>query len=474
MHIRTTSALATILAAGLIPVAAPTGPASAATAKHMDDFNGDGYRDLAIGDHGATVDGLKKAGAIAIVYGSANGLDTTRQTIVTQNSPGIPGAAEEADYFGGDITTRDMNADGYADVIATATGENDGDYNGTFTVLWGSASGLTSGSAYKNPKYKSEGFAKDIAVGDFNADGKQDVVSVDDDHIWYLRGPFTKSGSRGTSTNFDPTDGPNISPEIVVSGKVTNDGTADFAVLGYDWDTQDDSVWFYKGGSSGPVKTKKVNLPSSASAMEASAVIADYDKNGYGDLTIGGERSGSGGAVHVLPGTSTGPSSTVKTITQSTSGVPGTPEFSDYFGSDVSSADVNGDGYPDLAVGNSGEVIGDGPFRTGGLTVLRGGSSGLTGSGARWYDLTTPGIEGEPEDDNAALGASVQLRDFNADGRAELVAAAPGVGLPDGTGGRVYVLPGTSTGPTGTGSFVITAASLGATSIKNFWGALTD
>ncbi|MCM2577623.1 hypothetical protein M1E25_09680 [Streptomyces sp. MTZ3.1] len=54
------------------------------------------------------------------------------------------------------------------------------------------------------------------------------------------------------------------------------------------------------------------------------------------------------------------------------------------------------------------------------------------------------------------------------------MAAAPHGTLPDGTGGRVYVLPGTSTGPTGTGSFVITAASLGATSIKNFWGALAD
>lgn len=206
-------ALAAAVTSGLLAPAALTAPATAATAASADDFNGDGYRDLAVGDRGATVGGAEKAGAVVVVYGSATGLGpASRSTTVSQNSAGIPGSAEAGDGFGTDITTRDLNSDGYADVIATAPGENDGSYHGTFTVLWGSASGLTSGSAYKNPKYPDKGFAKDLAVGDFNADGKQDVVAVDDDNIWYLRGPFTKSGSRGSATNLDPTDGENISP----------------------------------------------------------------------------------------------------------------------------------------------------------------------------------------------------------------------------------------------------------------------
>ncbi|MFI2722566.1 FG-GAP-like repeat-containing protein [Streptomyces collinus] len=437
--------------------------AAAAAAKHVDDFNGDGYRDLVIGSGGATVGGAKQAGAVIVVWGSAAGLDTGRKTVVSQNSPGIPGAAETNDWFGTDITTRDLNSDGFADVIATAPGEDDGEYHGVFTVLWGSASGLTSGSAYRNPKYKDEGFAKDIAVGDFNADGKQDVVSVDDNHIWYLRGPFTKSGSRGTATNFDPIDGENISPDLVVAGKVTADGTADFAVLGYDWDTDSNRVWFYKGGSTGPTKTKKVSLPASASLMEASAVIADYDRNGYGDLTVGAPRAGTGGAVYLLPGTSSGPSGSAKKITQSTSGVPGGPEFGDSFGSDVSASDANGDGRPDLAVGVKGEVLGDSLFYAGGVTVLRGGSSGITGTGARWYDYATAGVAGEPTEEGR-LGASVQLRDFTRDARAELVAAAPEVG-------RLYLLPGTASGPTGSGSTMLTAQTLGVSAL---WGTLAD
>ncbi len=469
MRRRTAVVAATLLAAGLSPLTL-TAPASAAAAKHTDDFNGDGYRDLAIGDYGATVGGKKKAGAVVVIWGSSKGLDPARRTVVSQNSAGVPGAAETSDFFGTDITTVDLNKDGYADVVATAPGEDDGAYTGTFTVLWGSKSGLTSGSAYKNPKYKDRGFAKDIAVGDFDANGSQDVVAVDDQNIWYLRGPFTESGSRGKATDFDPIDGENIDPEIVVSGKVTKDGTADFAVLGNDWDTDDDRVWFYKGGSGGPKQTKKVNLPSSASLVEAGATIADFDKNGYGDLAVGGRRSGKGGGVYVLPGTSTGPSTSVKTITQSTSGVPGTPESADSFGSDVSSADTNGDGYPDLAVGVAGEVIGDNWFRVGGVTVLRGSSTGLTGKNARMYDYATAGVEGAANEDNdAGLGDSVLLRDLNGDGHTDLVASAP-----QATPGRLHLLPGTATGPTGQGSRMLTLDGLGLTSLTRLYAQLAD
>ncbi|MET8415856.1 FG-GAP repeat protein [Streptomyces sp. NPDC005134] len=141
--------------------------------------------------------------------------------------------------------------------------------------------------------------------------------------------------------------------------------------------------------------------------------------------------------------------------------MPGAVEFGDRFGSDVSAADTNGDGYVDLAVGVKGEMIGDSPFPAGGVTVLRGSASGVSGTGSRWYDYATPGVAGETTEEGW-LGASVQLRDYNRDGRAVLVAAAP-------EAGRLYVLPGTTSGPTGTGSFLIDAPSL-----TNFWAQLAD
>jgi hypothetical protein len=126
MRVRVTTAVAALLAAGLAPLAAAT-PAAAAAAKYLDDFNGDGYRDLAISNRGATIGGVKQAGAVAVVYGSVRGLDFARRTVVSQNSPGIPGAAEAYDHFGADLITRDMNNDGYADVVVAAPGEDVGD-----------------------------------------------------------------------------------------------------------------------------------------------------------------------------------------------------------------------------------------------------------------------------------------------------------------------------------------------------------
>ncbi|MCH5674872.1 FG-GAP and VCBS repeat-containing protein [Streptomyces gilvus] len=458
---------ATLLAAALTPltVAAPATAATAA-AKYADDFNGDGYRDLVVGDRTATVGGKKDAGAVVVVWGTARGLDPARHTVYTQDSPGVEGAAEAGDGFGAKVTTADLDKDGHADVVVTAPGEDAGSRRGMFTVLWGSKSGLSKGSSFTMGG--DDRFAKDIAVGDFDADGRTDVVAVGDTYVWFLRGPFTQSGSRGRATNLDPVDGENISPELVVSGKVTKDGTADFAVVGYDWDTGSNRVWFYRGSGSGPVRPpKKYGLPASSDLVGSSAVIADFDRNGYGDLAVGVSRSGKGGAVQLLKGTSTGFSTRVTSLSQDTAGVPGVREANDYFGYDVSAGDTDGDGYPDLAVGVPTETLGREFWRAGAVTVLRGGRSGLTGVGSRQYDYATPGVQRPTDENDSWFGASVLLRDYNRDGRAELVGAAPEIG-------RLHFFPGTATGPTGTGSTALTARDLGLGNRPNFGAALAD
>ncbi|MFF5023931.1 FG-GAP-like repeat-containing protein [Streptomyces collinus] len=466
--LRGCAALAALIVGGLTPLA-PAAPASAATAKYADDFNGDGYRDLALGDRTAAVAGKKEAGAVVVVWGTAHGPDPAKRSVITQNTPYVAGTAETKDFFGAKITAADMNRDGYGDLVVTAPGEDDGSHHGTFTILWGSESGLKEGTAYRSPGCTSCGFAKDVAVGDFTADGKPDVVAITDEYVYVLRGPFTKSGSHGPATNLDPIDGEDIKPDLVVSGKVTRDGTADFAVLGYDSDTRTNRAWFYRGGSGGPAKpARKIGLLGDSGLVDASATIADFDKDGYGDLTVGFARTGKGGAIRVFKGTSRGPSTTGTSFTQATAGVPGTPESADYFGYDVSAADTNGDGYPDLAVGVPGEVIGDNMFRAGAVTVLRGGRSGLTGKNAHQYDTGTAGVAGDPADENDGwFGASVQLGDLNRDGKAELVVAAREIG-------RLHLLPGTASGPTGTGSVLFTPESLGLGSRPSFGASLPD
>ncbi|MDO0935017.1 hypothetical protein QQY66_26355 [Streptomyces sp. DG2A-72] len=65
------------------------------------------------------------------------------------------------------------------------------------------------------------------------------------------------------------------------------------------------------------------------------------------------------------------------------------------------------------------------------------------------------------------LGASVLLRDYNRDNRAELVATAPEIG-------RLHLLRGTASGPTGAGSTMLTAAELGLGARSGFGATLAD
>ena len=77
------------LTGGLLTTAAR--PAAAAPDK-QGDFDGDGYRDLAVSAAGASVNGHSGAGAVTILYGSPNGAGASRIQTITQDSSGIPDA----------------------------------------------------------------------------------------------------------------------------------------------------------------------------------------------------------------------------------------------------------------------------------------------------------------------------------------------------------------------------------------------
>ena len=74
--------------------------ASAQAANASGDFNGDGRSDLAVSVEGQTVGGRAFAGAVQVIYGSKHGLSGTRDRVLTQDTPGVPGASEAQDRFG--------------------------------------------------------------------------------------------------------------------------------------------------------------------------------------------------------------------------------------------------------------------------------------------------------------------------------------------------------------------------------------
>jgi hypothetical protein len=151
------------------------------------DFNADGFDDLAVGARHETVNGLFAAGAVYLLYGTANGLSAAGGQRWDQASPDVFGSVEEVDNFGATLAAGDFNGDGYADLAVGSPAETLGSvmYAGGAHVLYGSASGLTGADSNffsedddridGEPEH-ADNFGDALAAGDFNADGFDDLA----------------------------------------------------------------------------------------------------------------------------------------------------------------------------------------------------------------------------------------------------------------------------------------------------------
>ncbi|MGH4035071.1 FG-GAP repeat protein, partial [Actinomycetota bacterium Odt1-20B] len=111
-----------------------------------------------------------------------------------------------------------------------------------------------------------------------------------------------------------------------------------------------------------------------------------------------------------------GPHGTVR-VTQSTTGVPGTPESGDRFGAAVATADVDHDGYADLVIGAPGESIVT-STDAGSVTVVHGSATAASTGFAR---ATTAARGDRP---GAAYGNALAAADFTGDKRVDLAIGA--------------------------------------------------
>jgi len=151
------------------------------------DFNADGVDDLAVGvpneDGGG---GAADAGAVNVVYGATAGLNAIGNQLWHQNSAGMAAdGAEAGDLFGWAVASCDCNGDGFADLAVGVPSEDVAAVAnaGAVDLLLGSAVGLsTAGNQFwhqgltVDAAEQNDFYGMTLAVGDFNADGLDDLA----------------------------------------------------------------------------------------------------------------------------------------------------------------------------------------------------------------------------------------------------------------------------------------------------------
>ena len=365
------------------------------------DFNGDGFDDLAVGVPNEDHVGREDTGGVQIHYGGPDGLPTTGWTFYAQSTPGMPGDAEDYDYFGENLACGDFDADTFADLVIGVPEEKIGLFRthaGMIDIVPGTALGLDASAAtYLSQEVDGMGgdaeiqdyFGRALAVGDFNDDGFEDLAigSPGEDH-------FTGAIH-------------------MVFGGPSGLSTAGSLFL----------METFLGGSSEEWDDFGRQLTS-----------ADFDHDGFDDLVIGisGEDLGPGGSaaetgrVCVLYGSPAGydPSRTQFWSEDVIWGSPAANESGVYFGLTLATGDFDKDGFADLAAGRPGLYLDPG-HKDGAFTVLMGSSDGLSNARRRGIAAGSEGFPGDPTQHEESFALSFASGDFDGDGHADLAVGSP-------------------------------------------------
>ncbi len=110
------------------------------------DFNQDGLDDLAIGVPDEDLEMTIDAGAVQVLYGTADGLTADGDQFLSQDTASVIGADESGDRFGAAVAAADFNSDTFDDLAIGTPGEDlTGIVDaGAVNVLYGSTTGLTT------------------------------------------------------------------------------------------------------------------------------------------------------------------------------------------------------------------------------------------------------------------------------------------------------------------------------------------
>ncbi len=327
------------------------------------DFNGDGYDDLVAGVPGESVDATDDAGAINVIFGSANGLTTAGDVIITEDDLGIFFSPQVDDLMGTAVAVADFDKDGYADIAVGIPNQDLGfgditEDAGIVAIIHGSATGPNTSDLQlwsqagdiQGTEEDFDRFGSRLTIGDFNGDTYPDLaIGLPFEDVGAVVDAGAVNIIYGSAAGLTGTGNQIIDPNDPDFGAFLSPGSDH----NFGWDI----------------------------------TAGDYDGDGYADLAVGIPRqdlgiipvTDSAGAVFILYGGQAGLKTTeFRFLAQNQNTIEGTAEDFDLFGWAVTTGDYNGDGYADLAVGAPQDDDVNDVANGGSVTVFYGMEDGIS------------------------------------------------------------------------------------------------
>jgi uncharacterized repeat protein (TIGR01451 family) len=371
-----------------------------------------------------------------------NVTQSTKLSVLLANGAGGFGAPRTVDLGGQtrDLAVGDFNGDGKLDVVATVFAQT----NNVKVFLGDGAGNLTPLAVFT-----AGALPAGVAVGDFNGDGRADlaVANENSNNVSIMLG--AGNGLFGAPTQISSTSSALFTARRVVIADLNGDGKQDLVVLG----TFMARIMGNGDGTFAPPVMFDTSLTL------GSVVVGDFNKDGKPDLA--GTRLVNGvTVVTVLPGDGAGGF-----------GAPIDSQIGGRSPSNLVVADFNGDGNLDLGalnssddvnvlLGNGGGSFTPGPAYVGGIAPRGLVAADLNGDGRQDLAVVNGNILTNDGGVTALIGTgsggfagvrsflssttsnSVEIatEDFNGDGQPDLIAF---------NAGNITLLPGTAPGEFG-------------------------